>query len=141
MLAAAALRPGGAARGQAYFISDGRPVNQTEFLRPLLAALGVRQPRIWLPVWLVLAVAYCIQWACMLTWRMTGRLPSPLLLPAEVLKVGVTHTFSIDKARRELGYQPRVDPERGMADTVAALMARRAHQQAAGAASGAKKTA
>ena len=137
VLAAAALRPGGAARGQAYFISDGRPVNQTEFLRPLLDALGVRTPRVWLPVWLVLAVAYVIQIVCMLTWKLTGYLPPPLLLPAEVLKVGVTHYFSIDKAKRELGYEPSVDPEQGMRDTVAALMARRARE----AVGSAKKTA
>ena len=133
VLAAAALRPGGKAHGQAYFISDGQPVNQTEFLRPLLTALGVRTPRVWLPVWLMLVVAYIIQFVCLVTWRLTGYLPPPLLLPAEVLKVGVTHYFSIDKARRELGYEPRVQPEQGMRDTVAALMAMRAREAGAGA--------
>ena len=137
VLAAAALRLGGAARGQAYFISDDRPVNQTEFLRPLLTALGVRTPRIWLPVWLMLAVAYVIQIFCMISWRLTGYLPPPLLLPAEVLKVGVTHYFSIAKARRELGYKPVVDPDEGMRATVAALMAKRAQQNGIAA----KKTA
>ena len=48
----------------------------------------------------------------------------PLLLPAEVLKVGVTHTFVTDKARRELGYRPLIHPDAGMADTVRALLAR-----------------
>jgi nucleoside-diphosphate-sugar epimerase len=127
LLAAAALaRPGGPAHGAAYFINDGQPVNQTQFLRPLFDALGVRTPCLALPVWLVLAVAYLIQYACLAVWTLTGWLPPPLLLPAEVLKVGVTHTFSIAKARAELGYEPRVSQAQGMADTVAALLASRA---------------
>jgi nucleoside-diphosphate-sugar epimerase len=137
VLAAAKLVPGGAARGQAYFISDDQPVNQTEFLRPLLTALGCRTPRIWIPVWLMHLLAYLIESFCVISWKLTGYLPPPLLLPAEVLKVGVTHYFSIAKARRELGYEPRVDPEQGMRDTVAALMAMRARQ----AGSSAQKTA
>ena len=141
VLAAAALRPGGAARGQAYFVNDGVAggVNQTAFLQPLLSALGVPQPRLALPVWLVLCVAYLIRALCVLAWRTTGWLPTPLLLPAEVLKVGVTHTFSIDKARRELGYAPRVAPEEGMAQTVAALMAQRKRAEAAAAAAAGKR--
>jgi nucleoside-diphosphate-sugar epimerase len=128
VLAAAALRPGGAAAGQAYFVNDGAPVNQTAFLAPLLRALRVRPPTLVLPLRLVLAVAYVIQFLCLATFWLTRWLPSPLLLPAEVLKVGVTHTFSAAKARRELGYAPRVAPEQGMAETVAALLAHRARQ-------------
>jgi nucleoside-diphosphate-sugar epimerase len=130
VLAAAALRPSGPARGQAYFVSDCAPVNQTAFLAPLLSALGVPQPRLALPVWLMLLVAYAVQFCCLAVWRLTGHLPVPLLLPAEVLKVGVTHTFSIAKARRELGYAPLVAPEQGMADTVAALLAQQRREQA-----------
>ncbi len=45
---------GGVAAGQAYFISDNEPVNQTEFLLPLYRALGARAPVISVPVWLLL---------------------------------------------------------------------------------------
>ena len=134
VLAAAALaRPGSPAAGAAYFVSDGVPggVNQTEFLRPLLDGLRVATPTLALPVWLVMLVAYAIQYACLLCWTLTGYLPPPLLLPAEVLKVGVTHTVRVDKARRELGYEPRVSQRDGMAETVAALLAaRRAEEEA-----------
>ncbi|KAK6130609.1 hypothetical protein DH2020_035655 [Rehmannia glutinosa] len=46
-------------------------------------------------------------------------LPQPLILPAEVYKVGVTHYFSILKAKEELGYRPMVSPQEGMATTIA----------------------
>ncbi len=127
VLAAAALKPGSPACGAAYFINDGQPVNQTTFLLPLIHALGGRTPRLWVPVWMMLPIAYFVQCFCLLVWRLTrGRyIPSPLLLPAEVLKVGVTHTFSIDKARRELGYEPQIKQADGLRDTVAALLASR----------------
>ena len=130
VLAASALGPGGLAGGQSYFINDCQPVNQTAFLMPLIQACGGRDFSIWLPVWLVLAVAYVIQYTCLFVWWLTrgAYLPSPLLLPAEVYKVGVTHTFSCAKATRELGYTPRVKQADGMAATVAALLRRRARE-------------
>ena len=130
VLAASALGPGGPAGGCSYFINDGQPVNQTAFLMPLIKACGGRDVAIWLPVWLVLCVAYVIQYTCLFVWWLTrgAYLPSPLLLPAEVYKVGVTHTFSCAKATRELGYTPRVKQADGMAATVAALMKRRARE-------------
>lgn len=130
VLAASALGPGGLAGGQSYFINDCQPVNQTAFLMPLIKACGGRDFSIWLPVWLVLAVAYVIQYTCLFVWWLTrgAYLPSPLLLPAEVYKVGVTHTFSCAKATRELGYTPRVKQADGMAATVAALLRRRARE-------------
>jgi hypothetical protein len=61
-------------------------------------------PTLRLPVWL----AYIAAGGCELALR---ALPpawrfEPLLTRAEVLKTGVAHHFSIDKARRELGYRP-----------------------------------
>ena len=142
VLAAIGLRPGGPAGGQNYFISDGQPVHQTTFLMPLIRACGGREVSIWLPVWLLLAVAFVIQYACLFVWWLTrgAYLPSPLLLPAEVYKVGVTHTFSCAKATRELEYTPQVQQREGMAATVAALMRRRA-REAAGAQRGAQRDA
>ncbi|KAF6028061.1 SDR42E1 [Bugula neritina] len=41
------------AAGKAYFISDGKPVNNFEFFRPLTEALDVPFPKISVPMWLV----------------------------------------------------------------------------------------
>ncbi|CAN6476676.1 unnamed protein product [Victoria cruziana] len=109
------------ASGQPYFISDGVPVNTFEFLRPLILSLGYDFPSHKIQVSHILILAhfffaiYSILYPCLqCSW-----LPQPMLLPAEVHKVGVTHYFSILKARQELGYEPLVSPSKGMAETIA----------------------
>ncbi|XP_047976521.1 short-chain dehydrogenase/reductase family 42E member 1-like [Salvia hispanica] len=108
------------AAGQAYFISDGSPVNSFEFLRPLLEGLEYELPKLTLPVSRALflgklfSVFYSLLYPCLnRRW-----LPQPLILPAEVYKVGTTHYFSFLKAKEELGYRPLVSPKEGMAATV-----------------------
>lgn len=106
-LAAVALTDGGRHRaaGQAYFISDGRPVNNFEFFRPLVEGLGYPFPKVRLPLCLV----YFLAFATETLHGAVGRVYDfqPLLTRAEVYKTGVTHYFSLDKARAELGYDPR----------------------------------
>ncbi|XP_072551275.1 short-chain dehydrogenase/reductase family 42E member 1 [Salminus brasiliensis] len=107
VLAAEALTEKGQHRaaGQAYFISDGRPVNNFEFFRPLVEGLGYSFPKLRLPVSLVYFFAFLTE----LVHSVVGRVYNfqPLLTRTEVYKTGVTHYFSMDKARAELGYNPR----------------------------------
>ncbi|KAH0932619.1 hypothetical protein HID58_009736 [Brassica napus] len=51
-------------------------------------------------------------------WLSKSWLPQPLILPAEVYKVGVTHYFSYLKAKEELGYVPFKSSKEGMAATI-----------------------
>ncbi|KAG7242572.1 hypothetical protein INR49_020285 [Caranx melampygus] len=44
--------------GQAYFISDGRPVNNFEFFRPLVEGLGYPFPKLRLPLYLIYFFAF-----------------------------------------------------------------------------------
>lgn len=93
--------------GQAYFVSDGTPIENFEFLRPLCVARGRRYPLVVLPVNFMVCVSYFME----LLYHATARLGygvSPLLTRAEVYKVGVTHYFSISKAQEELGYRPAI---------------------------------
>ncbi|KAL7978966.1 hypothetical protein Chor_001269 [Crotalus horridus] len=92
------------AAGQAYFISDGKPVNNFEFFRPLVEGLGYTYPSLRLPLSLVYFFAFVTE----LVHFALGRLYNfqPLLTRTEVYKTGVTHFFSLAKARRELGYEP-----------------------------------
>ena len=50
--------------------------------------------------------------------------PPPMMSRAEVLKVGVSHTFSTAAARQALGYEPVVDAEEGRRRLVADLCER-----------------
>ncbi|XP_065826747.1 short-chain dehydrogenase/reductase family 42E member 1-like [Oscarella lobularis] len=91
--------------GQPYFISDGCPVNNFEFFRPLIEGLGFKYPTIKLPLHLVYFFAFLTEMVHAVLSR-CGYNFQPLLTRAEVYKTGVTHYFSIDKAKRELGYKP-----------------------------------
>ncbi|CAL8349956.1 unnamed protein product [Merluccius merluccius] len=106
-LAAEALTPGRepSAAGQAYFISDGRPVNNFEFFRPLVEGLGYPFPTLRLPLSLVYYLAFLTE----MVHHLVGRLYNfqPLLTRTEVYKTGVTHYFSMAKAKAELRYEPR----------------------------------
>lgn len=98
--------------GQVYCISDGQPIENFEFLRPLVLARGKKFPSLVVPPFIMLCVAYFFE----RMWFHSNVLEVPIepfLVRAEVLKVGVTHYFSIDKARRELGYSPTVTTTQG----------------------------
>ncbi|XP_028294906.1 short-chain dehydrogenase/reductase family 42E member 1 [Gouania willdenowi] len=106
-LAAEALTPEKKHRsaGQAYFISDGRPVNNFEFFRPLVEGLGYPFPELRLPISLIYFFAFLTE----MVHHLIGPFYNfqPLLTRTEVYKTGVTHYFSMDKAKTELGYQPQ----------------------------------
>ncbi|KAL6996009.1 hypothetical protein U1Q18_006147 [Sarracenia purpurea var. burkii] len=108
------------AGGQPYFISDGSPVNSFEFIRPLLQSLEYDLPNLWLsvPHALLLGKMFWIVYTILYPLLNRRWLPQPLMLPAEVFKVGVTHYFSFLKAKEELGYVPIVSPREGMAATI-----------------------
>lgn len=93
------------AAGQPYFISDGRPVNNFEFFRPLVEGLGYPFPRLRLPVFLIYFFAFLTE----MIHHLVGRIYNfqPLLTRTEVYKTGVTHYFNMAKAKAELGYEPK----------------------------------
>ena len=109
ILAAQHLVPGGTAPGQAYFINDAEPINMFEFARPVVEACGENWPRIRLHGPMVRAA--------MTGWqRMHFRFgaPAPLLEPLAVERLYLDNYFSIDKARRDLGYEPPFTTEEAM---------------------------
>lgn len=91
------------AAGQPYFISDSRPVNNFEFFRPLVEGLGYTFPTLRLPLSLVYFFAFLTEMVHSLVSRFYNF--QPILTRTEVYKTGVTHYFSMEKAKKELGYQ------------------------------------
>ncbi|XP_034041865.1 short-chain dehydrogenase/reductase family 42E member 1 [Thalassophryne amazonica] len=91
--------------GQTYFISDGRPVNNFEFFRPLVEGLGYPFPKLRLPISLI----YCFAYLTEVIYHLIGPFYNfqPLLTCTEVYKTGVTHYISIERAKTELGYEPQ----------------------------------
>jgi len=111
--AARHLLPDSPVCGQAYFISDGRPINYFDFFRPVVEALGFRHPERSVPAAPLRAVMTAWEW--LHTWLAPLGVPRPPLLALEVKKIAVSHYSSIDKARRDFGWQPRVSPEEAIA--------------------------
>jgi 3beta-hydroxy-delta5-steroid dehydrogenase/steroid delta-isomerase len=101
--AARHLVPGSPAGGQAYYITDGAPLNYFEFFRPFVEGVGLRFPRRRLPAWPLRALA----WAWEVAHQLPG-VPPPLFTRLEVRKMTVSHYNRIDKARRDLGWRPPV---------------------------------
>jgi 3beta-hydroxy-delta5-steroid dehydrogenase/steroid delta-isomerase len=99
--AARHLVPGSPLAGQAYFATDGEPINYWDFFDPFLAAIGLRRPRFNLPGGLMRAV--------MTAWEFAHAklgAPEPPARSLEVRKVAVSHYNRIDKARRDFGWTP-----------------------------------
>jgi nucleoside-diphosphate-sugar epimerase len=104
----AAVRPEGA--GQVFTLADGVGVSCREFFGNYYRMVGRRGP-----VCLPSALAVPLARAAGVLSRMRGR-------PSEVNEISMryfmrTGTYSIAKARRELGYEPAVDLAEGMRRT------------------------
>ncbi|KAK7940355.1 hypothetical protein WMY93_003681 [Mugilogobius chulae] len=93
------------ASGNVYFINDGLSVNGFDFFEPLFTKAGVCKPFIKVPFSLVYATAFLLECLHIVLKPMVN---VPLLYTRnEVRNIAVTHTYKIDKARRELGYCPK----------------------------------
>lgn len=108
--AATALVPGARVGGRAYFISQGEPVNCWEWIDQVLALAGVA------PV--TQSLSFGTAWRLGATleaaWRvlrLRGEPPMTRFLAAQLAK---SHYFNIDRARADLGYEPRVSTDEGM---------------------------
>jgi 3beta-hydroxy-Delta5-steroid dehydrogenase / steroid Delta-isomerase len=111
ILAAEHLVPGGTAPGQAYFINDAEPLNMFEFARPVVEACGQPWPRMRVNGRAVRAV--------MTGWQQLHfrfGLPQPLLEPLAVERLYLDNFFSVAKASRDLGYQPRFTTEQALTE-------------------------
>jgi nucleoside-diphosphate-sugar epimerase len=116
---------GGRVAGRAYFITNGEPVVLWDWINGLLEALG--EPRVTRRV--PLPVARAAGAACELAWRLLPLAGEPPLTRFVAAELAKDHWFSLDAARRDLGYGPRVSMAAGTAELVAQLRAQRAGRE------------
>ncbi|RRK01302.1 NAD-dependent epimerase/dehydratase family protein [Opitutaceae bacterium TAV4] len=106
---------GSGAGGRTYFVTNGEPVVLWEWINDLLAALG--EARVERRV--SLGAASAVGVACELAWRaMWWRRDDPPMTRFVAAELAKDHWFSIERARRDLGYEPRVSMEEGTAELV-----------------------
>lgn len=104
-----------AAVGQTYNLTDGEYVSKRRFVEAVADALGLPRPWRAPPLW----AARFATWLCESWARLTRAKKPPLFTYARLKFFGYNLDFSIDKARRELGYQPKYDFAEAIAQTVA----------------------
>jgi len=103
--------------GEAYFLTDGAPVELREFVTRLLASRGVDPGDKSVPAWLALSFAYVAEFAWELL-AMVGVHSEPPVTRMAVHLFGQPVTVNDAKARRELGYVGKVTREQGYASLV-----------------------
>jgi nucleoside-diphosphate-sugar epimerase len=111
LLAAERGRP-----GEIYFVTDGEPVVFREFLSELIRSQGLEPPTRSVPGWLAGALAPLAEGA----WRVLPLKGEPPLTRFAYWVSAQECTIDISKARRELGYEPPVSIEEGLAELRAA---------------------
>ncbi len=110
-----------AAPGQAFNVSDGVDVTWRRFADDLAAGLG-RPPVRWsIPYPLANAIGFSLEHGYRLLRRSTGLSAPPLLSRQAVQVLGKSQDFSNRKLREMLGWEPRVDYQRGLDATLAWL--------------------
>jgi len=124
LLADRALRDGrDGVAGQPFFITNGDPRPFWTFLGTFLGSLGYPPkslPHIHLPFWLIVAIAYIAEVAIALL-RALGVNASTEFTVFRMLCAAKHRTFSCQRARERLGYDPAVSVEEGLKRMVASF--------------------
>jgi 2-alkyl-3-oxoalkanoate reductase len=117
LLAADRLKEGSKIGGQAYFITQGEPVNLWDWINQILERIGV--PKV------DRSISYGAAWAAgaileglYTTFGLRGEPPMTRFVANQL---ATSHTFDISKARRDLGYSPRISTEEGLQRLIESL--------------------
>lgn len=125
--------------GRVFNISNDQPLTQSEFLNAIASELGVSPPSVHLPY----PVAYLMALIAERVAGLTGR-EHPVVTRHGVTLYGTENRHSIDRARIELGFEPKVSIREGVhractwyarERVTAAPIAKRSTREAAGVAS------
>lgn len=110
----------GKGAGQAYFISQGEPVDLWPWLNSILEGLG--QPPLTQKI--PLPLAYGIGALCEGAWKVLRRRTDPPITRFVAVELAKDHYFDISKAQHELGYRPRVPMNEALKLTIQDLIRR-----------------
>jgi len=98
--------------GEVYLITSARSIPLADLRGLVLSAYGVRRPYWYVPVPLMYAGAWVAEGVA----RLVGR--PPVVTVRNIASTVWDREFRIEKARRELGYEPSVDIAEGVRETV-----------------------
>ncbi len=115
LLAADALKPGSPIAGRVYFITQGEPVTLWPWVRSLLRALNLPEPRLRIS----LPAARALGGALEGLHRALRLRQEPRLTRFLASELAQSHTYDITRARRDLSYTPQLS----MAEVYTRLLA------------------
>ena len=94
--------------GEIYMITDGESVTRRELVEILCEEMNLKKPTRQVPVWLAFAVCPLFEAVSKLTKK------TPLINKFRIKFMHTHLTFNIDKAKRELGYNPQISTKEGL---------------------------
>jgi len=100
--------------GQVYNLTDGERVSKRKFFGTIAQGLGTPPPGRPVPLFLAKLAARIVEGRA----RRRGKKEAPRVTQARIKLLGLNLDFSIEKARRELGYSPKVNFDQGMNETL-----------------------
>jgi nucleoside-diphosphate-sugar epimerase len=100
--------------GQVYNLTDGEAVSKRRFIEAVADAMGLPHPHRRPPYWLAWLTTWCSETAA----KLRGQKDPPAFNFTRLKFLGLNLDFSIDKARRDLGYRPRHSFADAMAETM-----------------------
>ena len=101
--------------GELFNITDPRLVSRREFIGAICENAGIATPSKCVPLPVAKALANVMEGV----YRMLGKQEAPLLSSARIKFLGLNLDYSIEKAKRELGYSPSTDFTDAMRTTAA----------------------
>jgi len=99
-------------QGETYLITNRNSEPFDKILKIIQRALGITVINLPVPEWVALTVATAIE----SLFKVFGK--PPFITRKNIESTLADRIFSIEKAQRELGFNPCIDPEKGLRDTV-----------------------
>ena len=100
--------------GEVYNIRDDRLVSKQEFVETIARHAGASLPKKRVPLPVARGLASVLE----SVWKLLGKQEAPILSKARIKFLGLNLDYSIDKAKRELGYTGAIDFQDGMEATL-----------------------
>jgi len=100
--------------GETFIITDGMDITWKEFTDKFADEMKLKRPTQSFPFWLAYGIGAFLEFI----YKLIHSKNPPLITPYRVSNGGLDYTFSIEKARKMLGYNPRVDFETAVQTTV-----------------------
>jgi len=110
LLAAEALVPGSPVAGRAYFLSQGEPVNCWQWIDEILGLAGL--PPVEKSI--SLSAAWKIGAAFEAVYKLLHLKGEPPMTRFLAAQLATSHYFDIGRARKDLGYEPKIATAEGM---------------------------